>query len=65
MDSLHNRQRNNVPKTEQSSLLCSNKDVIDCSVLGFKEKEPTMEILLDQFAEILVEAYFNEKRNNN
>ena len=46
MEPLHNGQMNNVPKTEQSSLLCSNKDVIDCSVLvpeGHIFSEATMQ----------------------
>jgi len=63
METLHNRQAN-TPKAEQSSLLCSNSGVSDCSALGLTGKEPPIEVLLDQLAEILVEAYFYEKRNN-
>ncbi|MBB5397190.1 hypothetical protein HDC91_003257 [Mucilaginibacter sp. AK015] len=59
MDLLHNRQLNNVSKTEQSSLLCSNKDVVDCSVLGLKE-----ELLLKQLAELVVNMYFHDIRNS-
>ena len=59
MPMLHNGQ-NNTPKAEQSSPLCSNDDVGDCSALG--TKEPPIEVLIDQFAEILVKAYFYEKR---
>ena len=63
MQPLHNRP-NNVPKAEQSCLLCSNNGVSDCSALGFTDREPPIEVLLDQLAEILVEAYFYEKRND-
>jgi hypothetical protein len=64
MESLDNRQPN-VPKAEQSCLLSSNNGVSDCSALGFEYQEPPIEVLLDQLAEILVEAYFYEKRNTN
>jgi len=62
MEPLDNRQ-NNVPKAEQSCLLSSNNGVSDCSALGVSEQGPPIEILLDQLAEILVEAYFYEIRN--
>ncbi|MEO6333071.1 MAG: hypothetical protein ABIO57_02805 [Candidatus Paceibacterota bacterium] len=54
----------NVPKAEPRGLLCSNNDVMRGSALGLTGQEPPIEILLDQLAEILVEAYFYEKRNN-
>jgi len=63
MELLDNGQTN-TPKAEQSYLLSSNNGVGDCSALGFTEKEPSIELLIDQFAEILVEAYFYEKRHS-
>jgi len=53
----------NLPKAEQSSLLSSNVEVIDCSALGFKEHEPAIEELVDQLAELIVEVYFYEQAN--
>jgi len=63
MEPLDNGQENNVPKAEPCSLLSSNNDVTHGSAFGFSQ-EPPVEILLDQLAAILVEAYFYEKRNN-
>lgn len=63
MEPLHNRQIN-VPEAEQSSLLCSNIDVGDCSASGFIDsKEPPVEVLVDQLAELIVKIYFHGKRN--
>ena len=62
MEPLHNKQSNNVvPKAEPCSLLCSNNDVTHGSAFGFHQEPPT-EILLDQLAAILVEAYFISNR---
>jgi hypothetical protein len=63
MEPLHNRSEDNVPKAEPCGLLCSNKDVMHGSAFGFNQ-EPPLEILLDQLAEIITEAYFKEKRDN-
>jgi hypothetical protein len=62
MEPLHTRQEHNVPKAEPCSLLCSNNDVMHGSAFGFYQ-EPPIEILLDQLAAILTEAYFNDKRS--
>jgi len=53
---------NNVPKAEPRSLLPCSTDVMRGSAFGLSQ-EPPVEILLDQFAEILVAAYFHEKRD--
>jgi hypothetical protein len=57
-------ESNNVPGAEPRGSLSSNDDVMRGSALGFGNAEPPVEILLDQLAEILVEAYFYEKRNS-
>ena len=61
MEPLDNREPN-VPKAEPCGLLSSNNDVMHGSALGFNDQEPPIEVLIDQFAELLVEAYFYEKR---
>jgi len=63
IEPLDNRDTN-LPKAEQSSLLSSNMEVMDCSALGVNEQEPPTDILLDQLAAIIVEAYFYEKQHN-
>ena len=54
----------NVPKAESRSLLPCSIDVMRDSALGLINEDPSIEVLLDQLAEILVEAYFYEERNN-
>jgi len=62
IEPLDNRDTN-LPKAEQSTLLSSNMEVMDCSALGFTEHEPPVEDLLDQLAELIVEVYFYEKQH--
>ncbi|WP_295794696.1 hypothetical protein [Mucilaginibacter sp.] len=54
----------NVPKAEPRSLLPSSTDVARGSALDLTANEPPIEVLLDRLAEILVEAYLYERRNN-
>jgi hypothetical protein len=63
IDPLHNRQDDNVPKAEPCSLLCSNNDVMHGSAFGFEGQEPQTQILLEQLAELIVEAFFDEQNN--
>lgn len=53
----------NVPIAEPRSLLPCSTDVLRGSALGFTEHEPPVEVLLDQLAELIVEAYFYEKQH--
>lgn len=58
------KRKSDVPKAEPSGLLPCSTDVTDGSALGFiDDEEPSVGVLLDQLAEILVAAYFHEKRN--
>ena len=57
----HNRQ-NNVPKAEPRSLLCCNTDVNRGSALG-SEDEASTELLINELANMIVEAYFYHKDN--
>ena len=61
IEPLDNRDTN-LPEAEQSSLLSSNMEVMDCSALGFNQ-EPPVEVLLEQLAELIVEAYFYEQQH--
>ncbi len=63
MESLHNELKNNVPKAEPCSLLCSNTDVMHGSAFGLIDKEPPIESLLEQLAEIIIEVYFYDRNN--
>jgi hypothetical protein len=53
-----------VPNMEQRASLSSNKDVILCSILGSENAELSNEILLAQLAELIVEAYFYDKKQS-
>lgn len=64
IDPLDNRQENNVPKAEPCCLLSSNTDVVHGSAFGFEGQEPQTQILLEQLAELIVEAFFNEQHDN-
>lgn len=61
MKPLHNKL-NNVPKAEPRGLLCSNNDVNRGSALGFNDKEPTVEALINALSEIILDAYVFSKR---
>lgn len=63
MKPLDNGLKDNVPKAEPCSLLSSNTDVIHGSAFGFPENEPPVEKLLEDFAEMVVTAFFYERRN--
>jgi hypothetical protein len=52
----------NVPKMEQRPFLPRSKDVSRCSILGFKDQEPSTEVLLARLAELIVKAYFFSKK---
>lgn len=62
MKTLDN-ELNNVPEAEPRSSLSSNSDVTRGSALG--HTDAATEILLDQLAELIVEAYFYEQNNRN
>jgi hypothetical protein len=51
------RENNFVSKTEQSELLCCNKDSCDCSVLEYMDTTTQEQLLVDQFASIIVEMF--------
>lgn len=55
-------QENIEPNEEQRALLPSSREQNRCSSLGFSE--PPVDVLLDQLAEILVEAYFYHKKHD-
>ena len=59
--SLKNR-KNFVSKAEQSELLCCNKDSDDCSALDFIDEATQENLLIDQFASILVEMFLEAER---
>lgn len=50
-------ENNFVSKAEQSELLCCNKVSCDCSVLEFIDKATREQLLVDQFACIIVEMF--------
>jgi len=52
----------NVPKAEPRSFLPCSNDVNRGSALGFKDKEPTVEMLINALSEIIVDAYVFSKR---
>jgi hypothetical protein len=62
MKKLHNKSIINVPKAEPRGLLCSNNDVNRGSALGFSDKEPTVEMLINALSEIIIDAYVFSKR---
>ncbi|MBW4891128.1 hypothetical protein KXQ82_15490 [Mucilaginibacter sp. HMF5004] len=62
MKKLHNKSNINVPKAEPRGLLCSNNDVNRGSALGYTDKEPTIEELINMLSEIIVDAYVFSKR---
>ena len=54
----------NVPKAEPRSFLPCSNDVNFGSALGF-EDEASTELLINELAEMIVEAYFYQKENEN
>jgi hypothetical protein len=55
-------QNNIEPNEEQRALLPSSREQYRCSSLGFKDKEPTVEMLINALSEIIVDAYVFSKR---
>ena len=64
MKKLGKRVQENIeePNEEQRALLPSSRDTSRCSSLGFTDKEPTIELLVNALSEIIVDAYVFSKR---
>jgi len=62
MKKLGNKSNINVPKAEPRGLLSSNNDVNRGSVLGFTDKELSVERLIDALSEMIIDAYVFSKR---
>lgn len=58
------RQLNNVLKVEPRSLLPCSTDVMRGSALGLGNREILTEVLIAQLAELIVQAYFYDRNNN-
>ena len=58
------KKESNVSKAEPRSLLPSGTDVARGSALEC-ENEPASELLINELAQLIVEAYFYHKNNGN